>query len=160
MNNIAKLLIGTGVVLTGGYLLQMRRTSANLETEISAKIHSIKLSGILIRIDAKLKNPTNGTLKLKYPFVKLIYKGSTIGTSQVVNQDITLPAYGEANIESILINIPLTGILSVAMDLLKSLKTGAGITVVIAIITTIYTAFSTLPYEYKIEQVVKADNNK
>jgi hypothetical protein len=46
------------------------------------------------------------------------------------------------------------------MDLLKSLKTGAGITVVIAIVTTIYTAFSTLPYEYKIEQVVKADNNK
>lgn len=160
MNSITKILLGTGVVLTGGYLLKMGRTSSNIEAVIKASIHSLKLSGITIRVDAKLKNPTDGTLKLKYPFVKLAYKDSTIGSSQAINQDITIPKYGEANIESIMINIPLTGIFSVAMDLLKSLKTGAGIKVMITIVTTIYTTFSSIPYQYEVEQILKADNSK
>ena len=160
MNNLTKILIGTGVVITGGYLLKMSRTSANIETEIKAKIHSLKLSGLTIRVDAKLKNPTDGTLKLKYPFVKLSYQNSTIGSSQVVNQNITIPSFGEANIEGVMINIPLTGIFSVAMDLLKSLKTGTGVKVMIKVITTIYTTFSTIPYDYEVEQTLKADNTK
>ena len=155
MNNLTKILIGTGVVVTGGYLLKMSRTSANIETEIKAKIHSLKLSGLTIRVDAKLKNPTDGTLKIKYPFVKLSFQNSTIGSSQVVNQNITIPSFGEANIEGVMINIPLTGIFSVAMDLLKSLKTGTGVKVMIKVVTTIYTTFSTIPYEYEIEQTLK-----
>lgn len=160
MNNLTKILIGTGVVVTGGYLLKMSRTSANIETEIKAKIHSLKLSGLTIRVDAKLKNPTDGTLKIKYPFVKLAYQNSTIGSSQVVNQNITIPSFGEANIEGVMINIPLTGIFSVAMDLLKSLKTGTGVKVMIKVVTTIYTTFSTIPYEYEVEQTLKADSSK
>ncbi len=160
MNNLTKILIGTGVVLTGGYLLKMSRTSANIETEIKAKIHSLKLSGLTIRVDAKLKNPTDGTLKLKYPFVKLSFQNSTIGSSQVVNQNITIPSFGEANIDGVMINIPLTGIFSVAMDLLKSLKTGTGVKVMIKVVTTIYTTFSTIPYEYEVEQTLKADSSK
>ena len=160
MNNLTKILIGTGVVITGGYLLKMSRTSANIETEIKAKIHSLKLSGLTIRVDAKLKNPTDGTLKIKYPFVKLSFQNSTIGSSQVVNQNITIPSFGEANIEGVMINIPLTGIFSVAMDLLKSLKTGTGVKVMIKVVTTIYTTFSTIPYEYEVEQTLKADSSK
>ncbi len=160
MNNLTKILIGTGVVITGGYLLKMGRTSANIETEIKAKIHSLKLSGISVRVDAKLKNPTDGTLKLKYPFVKLSYKDATIGSSQVVNQNITIPSFGEANIEGIMINIPLTGIFSVAMDLLQSLKTGNGVKVTIKVITTIYTTFSTIPYEYEMEQTLNNNGSQ
>ena len=160
MNNLTKILIGTGVVVTGAYLLKMSRTSANIETEIKAKIHSLKLSGLTIRVDAKLKNPTDGTLKIKYPFVKLSFQNSTIGSSQVVNQNITIPSFGEANIEGVMINIPLTGIFSVAMDLLKSLKTGTGVKVMIKVVTTIYTTFSTIPYEYEVEQTLKADSSK
>ena len=155
MNNLTKILLGTGVVITGGYLIKMGRTSANIQTEVTSKIHSLKFSGIIIRVDAKLKNPTDGTLKIKYPFVKLSYKNSSIGSSQVINQNITLPSYGEANIEGIMINIPLTGIFSVAMDLLKSLKTGAGVKVMIKVVTTIYTTFSSIPYEFEIEQTLK-----
>ncbi len=154
MNGITKIAVGAGVIVTGGYLLQMSRTTANIETEVLAKVHSVKLSGIVIRVDAKLKNPTSGTLRLKYPFVKLGYKNTTIGSSQVINQNIELPPYGEANIEGILINIPLTGIFSVAMDVVKALTQHTPVKVIIKIITTIYTGFSTLPYEYEIAQTL------
>lgn len=155
MNKLTKILIGTGVVLTGGYLFKMSRTSANLETEIKAIIHKFDLTGITIRVDAKIKNPTEGSLKIKYPFVKLSYKGDTVGSSQVVNQDITIPKFGEANIEAIMIKIPLMGLLSAGLDLLTSLKSGAGVKIGITIITTIYTAISSFPYEYTQEQIVK-----
>jgi hypothetical protein len=155
MNKLTKILIGTGVVLTGGYLFKMSRTSANLETEIKAIIHKFDLTGITIRVDAKIKNPTEGSLKIKYPFVKLSYKGETVGSSQVVNQDITIPKFGEANIEAIMIKIPLMGLLSAGLDLLTSLKSGAGVKIGITIITTIYTAISSFPYEYTQEQIVK-----
>ena len=155
MNKLTKILIGTGVVLTGGYLFKMSRTSANLETEIKAIIHKFDLTGITIRVDAKIKNPTEGSLKIKYPFVKLSYKGGTVGSSQVVNQDITIPKFGEANIEAIMIKIPLMGLLSAGLDLLTSLKSGAGVKIGITIITTIYTAISSFPYEYTQEQIVK-----
>lgn len=155
MNKLTKILIGTGVVLTGGYLLKMGRTSANIETETKAKIHKFDLTGITVRVDAKIKNPTESSLRIKYPFVKLSYKGDTVGSSQVVNQDITIPKFGEANIEAIMINIPLLGIFSVAMDLLKSIKSGAGVKMGVKIITTIYTTFSSFPYEYEQEQILK-----
>ena len=155
MNKLTKILIGTGVVLTGGYLIKMSRTSANLETEIKAIIHKFDLTGITIRVDAKIKNPTEGSLKIKYPFVKLAYKGETVGSSQVVNQDITIPKFGEANIQAIMIKIPLMGLLSAGLDLLTSLKSGAGVKIGITIITTIYTAISSFPYEYTQEQIVK-----
>jgi hypothetical protein len=156
MNSLTKILIGTGMVLTGGYLFRMSRTSANLEIEANSEILSLKVSGLTVRINAKIKNPTDGTLKIKYPFLKLIFKGETLGSSQVIDKDITIPKFGEVNIEGIIINIPLTGIFSIAMDLLKALKTNEGVKVSVKVITTIYTTFSTLPYETEIEQVLRA----
>jgi hypothetical protein len=155
MNKLTKILIGTGVVVTGGYLLKMSRTPANLETEIKAKIHKLDLSGITVRVDAKIKNPSEGSLNIKYPFVKLSFKGSTVGSSQAIDQDITIPKFGEANIEAILINIPLINLLSVAVDVVKSIKNGGGIKIGIKVITTINTAFSSFPYEFEQEQIVK-----
>ena len=155
MNKLTKILIGAGVVVTGGYLLKMSRTSANLETEIKAKIHKLDLLGLTVRVDAKIKNPSEGSLKIKYPFVKLSLKGDTVGSSQVVNQDITIPSFGEVNIEAIMIHIPLLSLVSVAIDIVKSLKNGEGIKFGIKVITTIYTMFSSFPYEFEEEQMLK-----
>lgn len=160
MNRWGKIAIGAGILLGGGYLIRMSRTSANLEIEVGSQILSLKLSGITVKVNAKIKNPTDGSLKIKYPFLKLIYKGETLGSSQVVNQNITIPAFGEANIEGMIINVPLSGIFSIGMDLLKSLKTKEGVKVIVKVITTIYTTFSSLPYESEIEQVLKNDGSK
>lgn len=155
MNKLTKILIGSGALLTGAYLFKMSRTSANLETEIKAKIHKFDLSGMTVRVDAKIKNPTEGSLKIKYPFVKLSFKGNTVGSSQAINQDITIPKFGEVNIEAIMINIPIMNIVTVAFDMGKSIKSGTGVKIGIKIITTIYTTFSSFPYEYEQEQIVK-----
>lgn len=155
MTNLTRIFIGAGVVLTGGYLLKLGMSSANIQTQTKANIHKFDLSGITIRVDAKIKNPTANTLKIKYPFITLSYKGEVIGSSQSINQDITIPKYGEANIQAIMISTPLTGLYSLSMDLLKSIKEGTGIKISIKTITTIFTPLSSFPYEFNEEQIIR-----
>jgi len=45
-----------------------------------------------------------------------------LGSSQVVNQDIPIKAYSEANIQKIFISIPLASVFSVASALINSIQ--------------------------------------
>ncbi len=151
MANWKKILVGTGigagVVGIIAYMSRLKRTSVQLETVSSAKIHSLKMDGLTVRVDVKLKNPTNGTFKIKFPFVKVLYKEKTVGSSQVINKDIQIPAYGEAVIEGIMIKIPFTGLLSVGAGLYKLLVNKEPAPIFVKTISTIDLGWKTIPYE-------------
>ena len=66
--------IGAGLVGIATYASRLNKASNNLETVVKANLHSIKLEGITIRIDVKIKNPSSVGFKINYPFVKVIYK--------------------------------------------------------------------------------------
>lgn len=145
-----KLLIGAGAVVGGGfYLLRMNRTSKQLETIIKARIHDIGFTDITVNIDVQVKNPTSGSLKLKYPFVKLQYKGETIGSSQALDRDIQIPQFGETLIQGIRVKIPLFSLSGLAKDLLKTINSNSsGIEVQAITVTTIDAGVGAkLPYE-------------
>ena len=96
------LLIGGGVLVGGGvllYLSKLNRLQGNLEIVTRPKIHKVNLMGVVIRVEVTLKNPTGGAIKVKYPFVKLQYKGKTIGTSEAKNRDYQVPKFGEVSLE-------------------------------------------------------------
>lgn len=139
--------IGAGITGLALYLGRLKRTSAQLESVTTAKIHSLDLSGLTIRVDVKLKNPTNGSLKLKFPFVKVAYKDVTIGTSTVIDKDIILPKYGEANIEAIMINIPAIGLLSLGGAIYSLLTDKKAANILVTTISTIDLGWSKKPYE-------------
>lgn len=151
MANWTKIIVGTGIGagLVGlvAYVTRLKRTGAELESVASAKIHSLKMDGLTIRIDVQLKNPSSGSFKIKFPFVKLIYKDKTIGTSQVINKDIQIPAYGEAMIESIMIKVPLTGLFSLGAGLYKALMQKEPVPLFVKTITTIDLGWKKVPYE-------------
>lgn len=139
--------IGAGVVGLIAYVTRLNRTSAELESIATAKIHSLKLDGLTVRIDVQLKNPTNSSFKIKFPFVKVLYKEKTIGSSQVINKDIQIPAYGEARIDAIMIKIPFTGILSLGSGLYKLLVNKEPAPIFVKTITTIDLGWKKVPYE-------------
>jgi hypothetical protein len=151
MANWKKIFIGTGIgagiVAAIGYVMRLKKTSAQLETVNKISIHSVTIDGITIRIDTTLKNPTRTKLKLKYPFVKLIYKDSTIGTSQSINKDIVLPANGEANITGIMIKVPLGGLFSAGVGIYKQYLNKEPIPITIRTISTIDLGWKNIPYE-------------
>lgn len=153
MPNWKKILLGTtiGAGITGValYARKMMRTDAQLETVTTASIHSMDLSGLTVRIDVKLKNPTSGSLKLKFPFVKVAYKDVTIGTSNVIDKDITLPQFGEANIEAVMINIPVMKLLSLGSAIYNLLLSKTAFTLLITTISTLDLGWQKKPYEKK-----------
>jgi hypothetical protein len=106
-------------------------------------------------LDLLLKNPTAGSLKIKFPFVKIYYKDGLIGSSQVVNKDITIPAYGQAVIEKIMLDLPLANLLSTAASLVTALQKKEPITIVVKAITGIVTGYTEIPIEKTQEIPVK-----
>lgn len=145
-----KLLVGGGIVAGAGYyLLRLRRTSKYLESVTTARVHKISFTDIIIRVDVTLKNPTAGTLSLKYPFVKLLYQDRTIGSSQASNQNVTIPPHGETAITGITIRIPLLSLTGLSKDLLKLLKGNPdGIALQAVTVTSIDVGIGpTIPYE-------------
>lgn len=139
--------IGAGITGIALYLSRLNRTGTQLESVTTAKIHSLNLSGLTIRLDVKLKNPTNGSLKLKFPFVKVAFKDVTIGTSTVINKDIELPKYGEANIEAIMVTIPATGLLTLGGAIYNLLTNKEAANILVTTISTIDLGWTKKPYE-------------
>ncbi len=152
---IAGTLIGGGLILGYSYYLKMKRTQAELEVVPDAKLYQVNWDGITIQIDLLLKNPTKGSFSIKFPFVKLNYKNTLIGSSQVVNKDIKIPPYGEAKIEKILVNIPMVSIFSVSSSLLKAIKSNEPLSIKATLVTTIDLGFSKIPFEESHEVILK-----
>lgn len=145
--------IGTAVLATTTWLYRLNKSSINLEVIPLAKIHKLEFSGVTIRVDIQLKNPSRNSFKLKYPFIKLSYKGDSIGSSQVVNQDIVLPAFGEAQIENVLIRIPLINLFTTAGKVFTAINNNEAIQIQIDTLTTIDIGIKKLPFS-KTDKIV------
>jgi hypothetical protein len=163
MASIKKILLGLGIgggVVAGGmYFWRLNKTSVNLEVIPTVKLHKLDLQGLVLRVDVQMKNPTRTSLKLKFPFIKLLIKGSSIGSSQAINQDIALPAFGEAKFEAIMIRIPMFSLLSTAKGLLQAVQQGEVFKISVATMSTIDLGWKKVPYEKTDEvQLIGAQN--
>lgn len=132
-----------GGVVIGGVifipkLIQLNNAAPELDVIPKAMIHKFDpLSGLTIRIDVQLKNPTPAAFKLKYPYVRVTLGETLLGTSQSVNTDIGMPAYGEANITAIMLQIPMLKLLSLAGTFLKAVTANQETKINIATVTHI-----------------------
>lgn len=159
MNTLTKVLAGTAIgaaVIAGyRYFRALKKAKDYLLAIPQVKLHSLSLTGLVIRIDVTLKNPTTANFKIKFPFVEIKYKNAVIGTSQVINKDISIPKYGEATIEQIMIQIPLTSVFSVAISLVKALKNKEPVKVSATVKTIINLGWTKLDYEDTQELPIK-----
>jgi hypothetical protein len=150
MKNWEKITLGTivGGALLGGavYIVRLTRTSAQLETVPMVKVHKLDLTGLTLRVDVQLKNPTRTAFKIKFPFVKLVYKGTTVGSSQAVDKDIAIPAFGEAVVNQIMIRIPLLSMFSLSGGLIKAMQNNETTKIDVTIITTIDLGARKIPF--------------
>ena len=137
------------------YAFRLKRTSAELETYAKINIFKLNLTELVVQVDVRLKNPTATKFSIKFPFVKLIYKGLTVGSSQVQNKDIAIPAYGEAVAEKIMIPIPTLEEFSLVTGLIESLLLREQVKISVAKITTIDLGLTKIPYAKTEELILK-----
>jgi short subunit dehydrogenase-like uncharacterized protein len=150
MKTWEKIALGTigGGVLIGGtvYLLRLNQTAVKMETMPTVMVHKLDLTGLTIRIDVTLKNPTRTAFKIKFPFVKLAYKGTSIGSSQVVDKDITIPSFGQAVVQAIMVSVPLLSVFSFSGGLIKAIEAGETAKLNVVILTTIDLGWKKVPF--------------
>jgi hypothetical protein len=144
---IAATTVVSGVLLGGAvYFYQLYKTQVELESLPMVKIHKLDLTGLTLRIDVQLKNPTRTAFKIKFPFIKLVYKDATVGSSQLLDKDISIPAFGEAVINEIMIRIPLLSIFSLSGGLIKALQNKEAIQLDVKTISTIDIGWKKVAY--------------
>lgn len=148
-------LVGGGLIAGYSYYLKMKRTEAELEIVPDARLHAVNWDGITIRLDLVLKNPTKGSFSIKFPFVKLTYKNTLVGSSTVTNKDIKIPAFGEAKIEKLLVNIPVMSIFSVSTSILRAIQNREPLKITATLMTTIDLGITKIPYEESHEVTLK-----
>ena len=150
METWKKITVGTiiGGGLIGGtiYMLRLAKMSVELESVPMVKIHKLDFSGLTLRVDVQLKNPTRTPFKIKFPFIKLVYKGTTVGSSQVVDKDIQIPAFGEAIIDKMMIKVPLMNIFSFSGGLIKAIQNKEPVKLDVKTLTTIDLGWKKVPY--------------
>lgn len=148
-------LIGAGLLAGYRYYLNMKKTQAELEIIPDARLHKVNWDGIIIRIDVLLKNPTKGSFAIKFPFVKLTYKETAIGSSEVVDKEIKIPAFGQAKIDTLLVTIPIMNIFTVSSSILKAIQNNEMVKITAKMMTTINLGWTKIPFEESHEVVLK-----
>jgi hypothetical protein len=157
MNTLGKV----ALVATGGGIIiyviarNLSQMKENLIVTPSVTVYSFGLTGLILRADVQIKNPSTGSFKIRFPFVTLYYKDALLGSSNLVNQDIAVGAFGEANIQKILIDIPISGVLSVASGLLDALQNKAPVSLTIKVATLIDLGVTKVNYNDAQEIVLK-----
>ncbi len=103
-------------------LSKVAKVGNNIVTEIKARIFSITISQIIIAIDVKIKNPSNGRASVQYPFIKISYKDKVIASSELVNQTIVIDPLSQTDINNIKIPIQFLSLGSLATEMIKKLS--------------------------------------
>lgn len=139
MERTSKLLLIGGLALllvTGvSYGVGLVGVKKELEIEQEVEIFSLNFKELVLKIYVRLKNPTSTKFTIDHPFVKLQYKGTTIGSSQVSNVTYPIEGKSEFPLKPIYLSISLLGLGLTAPAFLKEIRT-KGTAVITAITST------------------------
>ena len=152
---IAGTVIGAGALAAIAYFRNINRAQAQLQVIPNASIYKVNLEGLTVKVDALLKNPTGASFKIKYPFIQLTHKNVLVGSSQAINKDIKIPAYGQVLIQDMMVKIPVLSFFSVVYDMIQSLLNNQSIVFNVAVITTVDLGWSQVAYEHKQDLTIK-----
>ena len=108
-------------------------------------VHKVSLAGIEFKATVTLQNPNPIALKIQYPFVNILYKGASLGTSALKNEVINIPKFGEQTFD---LNIQSAGWLTLIQSLGTSLinRIRSGEKTDLEIVAATSTRVNSIPY--------------
>ena len=127
-----KLIVGGGAIAAAmgiAWYIRMHRLSSELETVTKVSIWKVELLGLELRIDVLLKNPSGGSVTIKYPFVKMSSGGKDI--------DFDIPAFGQKQLDPIYITLGYFTLATSVPELLAQYRKNGKITLTVQTITTL-----------------------
>ena len=159
MSAITKAIVGTavgaGLIGAISYVRGITRAQAELQIVPSVYLHKVSLEGIVIRVDALLKNPTKASFKIKYPFIEIMHSQRLIGSSQVINKDIHIPSFGQVMIQDMMVNVPVLNFFEVVSALILSINNHEPVVLNVGVITTVDLGWTQKAYEHRQDLTLK-----
>lgn len=141
MIKLSHILIGGTAVMAalygGSYLLKVNRLSNELGSDTKISIHKINLTGIELAIKVTLKNPSGGSLKVKHPFVRVIYAGSTIASSQIKDTNIEISKFSQVDLEPVMIKLSFLSLATTVPALVREYRQSGKLELTLVTVTTI-----------------------
>lgn len=140
METNSKVALGVSAALLAlglPYILSLKRLSEELETVTTVNVHNLTLTGIRLRVDIILKNPTGATLKVKYPFVRMMYKDTVFASSESKDRDFEVPKFGELQIDPVYVDLSFITLGMQVPELLKEYRKSGKLALTVKTVTTI-----------------------
>jgi len=133
MKAIKYIAIGGGIYLIGKYLLSLDRAQRQVVIVTSGKKEKFTAQGLSIILRYNIKNPTDGTLRMTPPLIKLSIAGKLIATSNMSMIDIPEPvrdktgkiiirAFKETGDIETRVLIPWLSLAAITPDLVKRIQ--------------------------------------
>ena len=137
---------GAAAFFAGRYLLRLQKASQTIVTRTSIKVNRVGLSGIELKASVKLQNPNPVALAIKFPFLNLIHKDVSIGSSTVKNETIQLSENSEKTFDMAIQSAGwLTLIQVLGADIVQKIRSGQKVS--IDLLATTSTQINGIPYE-------------
>ena len=156
----SKIIAGAGIAgaaaagITG---VRLYRLSRLLQITYRLRVSSLSLKGVTLTIDVVMKNPTAGSLKLKYPFLTVMLGNTLLATSEMQNAWIDIKPYSVTEVNNITFNISTLQELGILASLLVPLTTGQPVT--LRAITQTSVRFLFLHFPFTSEEDLVLNNN-
>ncbi|MBR09477.1 MAG: hypothetical protein CMP48_17550 [Rickettsiales bacterium] len=137
---------GAAAFFAGRYLLRLQKASQTIVTRTSIKVNRVGLSGIELKASVKLQNPNPVALAIQFPFLNLIHKDVSIGSSTVKNETIQLSENSEKTFDMAIQSAGwLTLIQVLGADIVQKIRSGQKVS--IDLLATTSTQINGIPYE-------------
>jgi hypothetical protein len=130
--------VGAGVILLLSSFMSKKKVGDKLDTKTKVTVHSLDFNGLTLRIDVILTNPTEGTLTIKQPYIKVSFNNKDVGTTQLENKKVEITAYSPKPLDPIYLTIPATGLFSLGDGLVSLLLKKKPAQIKATIFTSIY----------------------
>lgn len=140
METRGKVALGVGAALLAlglPYLLKLKRLSEELETVTKVNVHNISFTGMKLRVDITLKNPTAATMKVKHPFIRMMYKDSVFASSESKDKDYEIQKFSELNVDPVYVDLSFITLATQVPELLKKYRSEGKLALMVKTITTI-----------------------
>jgi hypothetical protein len=122
MANWKKIGILTGLAGLSGYIGRIYFSGKKLEFVPTINVHQLSLQGVTLRVDVLVKNPSSVNLSIQQPYVKLLYEGNVIGSSQPSRVVKEFRKNDVKAFDSIYIQLPFQSLLSNTGKLISALS--------------------------------------
>ena len=161
---MGKILLGTGVgaglLWIVSNLMGKKKLGDKLDTRTLAAIHNLDTKGLVIRVEVVLSNPTEYSLRIKHPYIRLLLETKLpdgkpgqpklIGSSDIKNAVVEIKPYSSQKLKDpIYITIPLTGLLSLGGSFYQTLIKKQPLTLTVHTLSSIDLGGKWLGYEKK-----------